>query len=219
MLYAAHCTTKQAYLCLYPPTNLHLCQFGEFFPSIISFIEKVSIFSGIQWLINYYSLRNWLLEISAVSEILCTLLKETTLSYMLSNLVTRAMAKGIFDGKYQNQSLSNISCKLGWSIGWYQLHEVFSCFNGHLLYEEKFLVKNQNTVSFGDFHLFLLLYLSLWRSTYLLATCCNFIAQSYCSTRCAMTCSLHLLFTFVYLEAHIFCRVQCILSLVTHTGL
>ena len=34
-----------------------------------------------------------------------------------------------------------------------------------------------------------------------------------------MTCSLHFLFTFVYIEAHILCRVQCILSLVTYTGL
>lgn len=154
--------------------ELHFFQCCEFFPFIISLIEKVCILAAFKGQLTKYGLRNWLSAITAVSEILCTLLREMTLPYISSDVATRAMAEGIFkcvrrspnydlqleNSKYWKRLLPNISCHgaAEWNYKQFidketrlkhqvmhQLCEVFLCFNGHLLYQAKFLVMNQNT--------------------------------------------------------------------------
>ena len=77
--------------------ELHFCQCCELFPSIISLIEKVCILAAFKGQLTNYGLRNWLSAISAALEILCTSLKETTLSYISCDVAARAMAEGIFE--------------------------------------------------------------------------------------------------------------------------
>ena len=77
--------------------ELHFCQCCEFFPSIISLIEKVCILAAFKGRLTNYGLRNWLSAISATLEILCASLKETMPSYISCDVAARAMAEGIFE--------------------------------------------------------------------------------------------------------------------------